>query len=303
MATSSVKVQRPVRLSEDETLTSFEDWKNNLIFYLNQEKSFEPFLKADAKWTKSLDNDPDRGVKNEVKSLSNFLGVIAGLAPPLLHGDIIDDTTKLDDVFKLIRNYYQFAPSEGTFLKFASIKREMINGNVERPIHLYLRMRQFIRDNLLLSSGKITHDGNVPSTDERMTPTTERLVVLRWLEVLHPRLPELVSKVFSNELRSKSLKDLHPQILEQVDDLLCQIEQQKENDQASVSYANLSSRRQDKKFRKETRGNVPHNIKICRACKAAGEPFIGHTIENCVNMTDRDRRELIDSLAGEKEDE
>ena len=232
MATA-VKAQRPVRLSEDETLTSFEDWKNNLIFYLNQEKSFEPFLKADAKWTKSSDADPNRGVKEEVKSLSNFLGVIAGLAPPLLHGDIIDDTTKLDDVFKLIRNYYQFAPSEGTFLKFALIKREIINGNVERPVHLYLRMRQFIRDNLLLSSGKITHDGIIPSTNERMTPTTERLIVLRWLEVLHPRLPELVGKVFSNELRSKSLKDLHPQILEQVDDLLCQIEQQRDSDQAS----------------------------------------------------------------------
>ena len=73
MATSSVKAQQPVRLSEDETLTSFEDWKNNLIFYLTQEKSFEPFLKADAKWTKLSDADPNRDVKDEVKSLSNSL--------------------------------------------------------------------------------------------------------------------------------------------------------------------------------------------------------------------------------------
>ena len=207
---TGVKARPPMRLAEDETLTSFEDWKNNLIFYLNQEKSFEPFLKAGAKWTKSSDADQNRGVKDDIVSLNNFLGVIAGLAPPLLHGDITDETTKLDDVYKLIRNYYQFAPSEGTFLKFALIKREIINGNLERPIHLYLRMRQFIRDNLLQCSGKIAHDGVIPSTDERITPTTERLVVLRWLEVLHPRLPELVGKVFSNELRSKSLKDLHP---------------------------------------------------------------------------------------------
>ena len=146
---TSVKAQRPTRLSEDETLTSFEDWKNNLIFYLNQEKSFELFLKADATWTKSSDRDQNRGVNDAVASLKNFLGVIAGLAPPLLHGDITDDTTKLDDIFKLIRTYYQFAPSEGTFLKFSSIKCEIVNGTVERPIHLYLRMRQFIRDNLL----------------------------------------------------------------------------------------------------------------------------------------------------------
>ena len=86
---SGVKAQRPVRLSEDETLTSFEDWKNSLLFYLNQEKSFTDFLKSDATWKKVSDADPNRGVAAaDLPSLNNFLGVIAGLAPPLLHGDI-----------------------------------------------------------------------------------------------------------------------------------------------------------------------------------------------------------------------
>ena len=102
MATG-VKAQRPVRLSEEETLTSFEDWKNNLIFYLNQEKTLASFLKQDARWKKASDADANRGVAGELPSLENFLGVIAGLAPPLLHGDIIDDSTRLDDIFNLIR--------------------------------------------------------------------------------------------------------------------------------------------------------------------------------------------------------
>ena len=55
MATGGVKAQRPVRLTEEETLTSFEDWKNSLIFYLNQEKTFAPFLKQDARWKKASD--------------------------------------------------------------------------------------------------------------------------------------------------------------------------------------------------------------------------------------------------------
>ena len=161
--TTSVKAQRPVRLSEEENLTSFEDWKNNLIFYINQEKSFASFLKPDARWTKASDADINRGVAAEVlPSLNNFLGVIAGLAPPLLHGDIIDDSTRLDDILNLISAYYQLAPSEATFLKFSSIKRELVGGNVERPIHLYLRLRQFICDNLLLSGGKITHRNRKP---------------------------------------------------------------------------------------------------------------------------------------------
>ena len=47
MATG-VKAQRPVRLSEEETLTAFEGWKNSLLFYLNQEKTFTAFLESDA---------------------------------------------------------------------------------------------------------------------------------------------------------------------------------------------------------------------------------------------------------------
>ena len=102
---TGVKAQRPKRLSEDETLTSFENWKNNLVFYLSQEKTFSPLLKSDATWTKTSDDDNNRGRVDAdgLLILNNFLGVIASLAPPLLHGDIIDDPTKLDDIFNFIR--------------------------------------------------------------------------------------------------------------------------------------------------------------------------------------------------------
>ena len=86
-------------------------------------------------------------------------------------------------------------------MKFSNIKREIVGGNLERPLHLYLRMRQFIRDNLLLSSGKIKHDGKIPTSDEKLSPTTERLTVLRWLEILHPGLPSHVSQVFAHDLQ------------------------------------------------------------------------------------------------------
>ena len=43
-----------------------------------------------------------------------------------------------------------------------------------------------------LSGGKITHNGALPTSNEKMSPTTERLIVLRWLELLHPKLPDYV---------------------------------------------------------------------------------------------------------------
>ena len=145
--------------------------------------NFKPFLAADSVWAKKNSSAEHRGLSSaeSLISLNQFLGVIASLSPPLLHGDIINDSTKLSDIYTLLRSYYQFAPSESTFIKFSYIKREIINGSLERPSHLYLRMRQFIRDNLLLKTGPIEHDGKVPIDDENLSPTVERLIVLRWL--------------------------------------------------------------------------------------------------------------------------
>ena len=125
-------------------------------------------------------------------------------------------------------------------MKYYNIKRDVVNGTLERPLHLFLRMKQFLRDNLLLSSGKIEHDGKIPTTNEILSPTTERLNVLRWLVVLHPNLPNHVSNVFSQDLQTKSLKDLQPRICEQIDDLLRQVEDKADNENVSASYSRFN---------------------------------------------------------------
>ena len=139
---SSIKAVRPNRLSERETFTTFEDWRNNLEFFLQQDNRFKDFLKSSTTWRKVGAAVEHRGLDGAEKanSLRQFLGIIASLCPPLLHGDITDDTISLANIYKILRVYYQFAPSESTFLKFSSIKREVIDGELERPLHLYLRM-------------------------------------------------------------------------------------------------------------------------------------------------------------------
>ena len=230
MATSAVKAVRPNRLTENETLTSFEDWRNQLEFFLGQDSSFKPFLKPSQKWKKVSAAATNRGLtsSDNLRSLQHFLGVIASLSPPLLHGDILNDTESLAETYQLIRSYYHFATSESTFIKFAALKRELNGTDLERPQHLYLRMRQFIRDNLLKKDGLICHDGNVPEEDETLSATTECLIVLRWLELLHPALPMHVANVFGHELQKKSLKDLQPLIVAQIDNLLQEVNQKED---------------------------------------------------------------------------
>ena len=57
--------------------------------------------------------------------------MIASLSPPLLHGDILNDTESLAETYQLIRSYYHFAPSESTFIKFAALKRELNGTDLE----------------------------------------------------------------------------------------------------------------------------------------------------------------------------
>ena len=102
-------------------------------------------------------------------------------------------------------------------------------------------MKQFIRDNLLLSSGRIKHDRSIPQAEEKLSPTTERLIVLRWLEILHPQLPNHVATVFAHELQGFSLKDLQPRIANQIDDLLSQLESK--SNEIGAQFSRLSTRK------------------------------------------------------------
>ena len=210
-------------------------------------------------------------------------------------------------------------------MKYYNIKRDVVNGTLERPLHLFLRMKQFIRDNLLLSSGKIEHDGKVPTTNETLSPTTERLNVLRWLYVLHPNLPMHVSNVYSQELQTKSLKDLQPRICEQVDDLLRQVEEKLEtNEGVSASYSRFNRSGQyqrpqvpkqhsfQKSFQKPRSntlpGDFPQNRKVrfkaCDICKSLNLPFVGHDTHLCPNVSPDDRASVMKSFSvdlGEEE--
>ena len=82
----------------------------------------------------------------------------------------------------------------------------------ERSEDLYQRLMSFIEDNLLLANGNIPHHGEVPGADEEMSPTLENLVVLTWLRLVHPDLPNLVKQRYGTELGCKSPASLKPEI-------------------------------------------------------------------------------------------
>ena len=79
-----------------------------------------------------------------------------------------------------------------------------------------------------------------------MSPTTERLAVYLWLNLIDERLPAYVSRVFAHDLQTKSLKDIQPQICSAMDSLSLELNAQED---IQVHYSKLSYQRNCPKTR------------------------------------------------------
>ena len=105
----------------------------------------------------------------------------------------------MEAIWQTICAYYGFSQSEVQFMSFSQITWEGLDK--ERPERLYRRILSHLQDNLLQQGSKLKHDEKTPETDEHMSPTVERLAVLRWMELIHPRLSQLVARTFAYDLQ------------------------------------------------------------------------------------------------------
>jgi hypothetical protein len=150
-----------------------------------------------------------------------------------------------------------------------------------------------------------------------MSPTLERMIVLRWLVLLDTRLPNLVQRYFSHELRTRTLKDLQPQICDALDDLLKDSETTTVNAIGSAPWK--GNKRPFRKPRKQFSSDHPtrkqfsfdqpqkqfgydHNRKLkCPICKKTGQQA-RHPITECPQLTQSDKQDIIQAFSIQLED-
>lgn len=304
-----------------------------MVLCLSYKDNFTPFLAPGLKWEKKSSTVPYRGlistvtpdgktvlVSAEMKAqyLDQMLNLIAHWAPQYLSSDIIDLSTSLDSIWISIRKYYGLKKSEVNFIKFLSMTREPN----ERPQRLFRRLLAHIEDNLLTKDSDLKHDGQ-SDYEEVITPTIERLVLLRWLELLHPGLPNLIATKMAFDLQKNTLKDIHDQICEGLEGFLeellssdtanimvNQIDFEDENSAGSVSYV-TGSRQQNRRpvprpfqsVRPSPKANVSRfqwsknesaaktNKPSCRICLAEGRPYF-HSLADCDYLCRAEKRAL-----------
>lgn len=185
-------------------------------------------------WLKKSPGNPQCGFQGNAKSvpqascrtaqqkrtnLKLMLGQVVNYCPIISRKSIVKNLTSMSSIWQAIHLHYGFRSTGTPLLDFNNIKL----APDKHPEDLYQCLMSFIDDNLLSANSSISHHGEVPGSDEEMSPTPENLVVLTWLRLVHIDLPSLIKQHYSTELRSRSLASLKPEISQALDSLLEEI--------------------------------------------------------------------------------
>jgi len=163
--------------------------------------------------------------------------------------------------------HFGFQTTGAHFIDFNNIRLEID----ERPEDLFQRLMSFVEDNLLTTNSNITHHDEEPTTDEELTPTLENLIVLTWLRLINPDLPNLVKQRYGTELRSRTLASLKPEISQALDSLLDELRVAADTKvlRTAVSRYKLKSN-EPNKASNSYRPTGNRRPKSCPLCKEAG---------------------------------
>ena len=243
-------------LTRTETISTFENWRQNLEYTLSLDPSFSKFLEKGATWEKKTADNPLRGFSDDPETvpaslrltavqraaqLDLMLGQVANFCPVISRNTIVKNSTSLSSSWQAIRQHYGFQSSGAHLLEFAAIRRE----HDERPEDLFQRLMAFIEDSLLTADSDISHHGMLASTDEDMSPTLENVVCLHWLSLLHPGLPALVKQRYGPELRCRTLASLKPEISQSLSSLMDELRSAEDAQvlrSAAASFSSVPSR-------------------------------------------------------------
>ena len=143
--------------------------------------------------------------------------------------------------------------------------------------------------------------------NEVLSPTVERIAVLRWMELIHPKLPALVAIKFGHDLQRMTLKDLQPQIADALDGLLEELN--REDEAVEVHAARVYNRSTQRPRRTTTQRFSHHNRQSrqnttqfhasrsqCRICQAENRPYYGHTMATCTYISSAERQDIVQSF-------
>lgn len=275
-------------LSENETPTTFEAWKETLLFHLSTEIKFDTFLDTDFTWSAySVDN---RGLiadaaevpaasrmtaRQRAAALQLMLGSIATYAPVIGRKFITQEATSLNRVWNRLRTHYGFRKTGARILELSAFQLE----SAESYETLWERMYAFVDDNVVGPNDGLTHCGGTPE-QEFMSPTILNIIVVLWLHAIHHDLPPLVKQRFATELRGRTLFSIREEVTESLQSLITELQE----GSGAISRSSYQTRGgSQEKYQPPT--------KSCCLCKAANRrEYNSHYLSACPFLPENDKK-------------
>jgi len=234
-------------------------------YRLSLDRQFLPFF--DRTWEAWSKGNPLRGFTDDTGNRSGkktavqksrivdlLLGQIANYCPVVSRHTIVRKYISLSHVWQIIRAHYGFQANGARILDLSRLKLE----TDERYEDLFQRLTAFCEDNMLSRDCGIQHHGE--AVDESSTPLVESIIVVLWLQMIHPDLPSLVKQRYGTELRNKSLASIKPEISLALDSLMDEV---KSTEDGRVLRTFSTPQR-----------------KFCVLCKAEGRRYDSHYIRD-----------------------
>ena len=197
---TTTKIPPPRKLTESEDIDSFDDWWFQIECYYSRDENFREFFNTpDLSWQSKSVLYRGLGSEQKAGNLNSLLRAIATYTVgPYIKTHITDKATSLAEVKEEFLKFLQIEVNDLTSMAWFDIQRKQ----TERPLVFYHRLRYHMMKHLVKKN--VTIDGTALPSDEKLSPSLERLIVMEWLHRMDTRLIRFVQEKFSTELSAGS---------------------------------------------------------------------------------------------------
>lgn len=243
--TARIKVDPPTQLpSSGITAIQHKQWKVALKIFLHQTPEFREFYPGGLypTWV-SLEEDPNRIDKlvgldtppeNSDKKehlaqrriyLETFLGIIARYSDEGDFDDIMEKSTSLEWIFQHHERRYGIQRKGRYLFRLDSIRFD--KATMDDYNKYYNDLRSCFKSNLRKKDELIKYRNTTLKEDERISPTTECLLIQMTLERIDPRLPAEIDRIFGYRMDDNTtLIDLQSEIFSYIPRALASLDRE-----------------------------------------------------------------------------
>lgn len=227
-----VRIEPPNQLpSSGITPIKYKQWKVALKIFLQQTPQFREFypggkyttwipmednphriLVLHAEDTHEADTSDEEHLAQRRIHLETFLGIIARYSDEGDFDDIMEKSSSLEWIFALHERRYGIQQKGRYFNRIDSIRFD--KSTMSDYHKFYTDLRSCFKSNLRKSGDIIKYKGNqILEHDEKLSPTTECLLVYMAMERIDPRLPAEIDRIFGHRMDDNvTLIDLQSEI-------------------------------------------------------------------------------------------